>query len=92
MPVTMLRGPQGCETSRLPHFLDNRLTDGVQDISLKHRSLFTPQEDSWYSFLLEADPKAIVRLEGSGKLKASNDLIRNRTRDLPACSIMPQQT
>jgi hypothetical protein len=33
---------------------------------------FYPQEDSWYSFLLEAestDPRAIVRLEGLGKLK-----------------------
>jgi hypothetical protein len=30
-----------------------------------------PEEDSWYSFLLEAEstPKAIVRLEGLGKLK-----------------------
>jgi hypothetical protein len=28
IPVTGHEGPQGCETSRLPHFLDNRLTDG----------------------------------------------------------------
>jgi hypothetical protein len=27
-PVTDRGGPLGCETSRLPHFLDNRLTDG----------------------------------------------------------------
>jgi hypothetical protein len=33
-----------------------------------------------------------VRLEGLGQLKISNDLIGNRTRDLPACSIVPQQT
>jgi hypothetical protein len=26
--VTDCEGPYGCETSRLPHFLDNRLTDG----------------------------------------------------------------
>jgi hypothetical protein len=26
-PVTVLGGPEGCETSRPPHFLDNRLTD-----------------------------------------------------------------
>jgi hypothetical protein len=32
-----------------------------------------PQEDSWYSFLLEAEstPGATVRLEGLGKLKKS---------------------
>jgi hypothetical protein len=33
-----------------------------------------------------------VRLEGLGQLKKSNDLIRTQTRDLPACSIMPQPT
>jgi hypothetical protein len=37
------------------------------------------------------DPRAIVRLEGLGQLK-TNDLIRNWTRDLPACSIVPQPT
>jgi hypothetical protein len=26
--VTVREGPSGYETSRLPHFLDNRLTDG----------------------------------------------------------------
>jgi hypothetical protein len=31
------------------------------------------------------DPMAIVRLEG-----LDHDLIENRTRDLPACSIVPQ--
>jgi hypothetical protein len=34
---------------------------------------------------------AIVRLEGLGKLK-KNYLIGTRTRDLPACSIVPQPT
>jgi hypothetical protein len=27
IPVTGRGGPHGCETSRFPHFLDNRLTD-----------------------------------------------------------------
>jgi hypothetical protein len=34
--------------------LDNRLTYGGKAVSLTRRQLFTPQEDSWYSFLLEA--------------------------------------
>jgi hypothetical protein len=38
------------------------------------------------------DPTAIVRLEGLGQLKRSNDLIGKRTRDLQACSIVPQPT
>jgi hypothetical protein len=36
--------------------------------------------------------RAIVRLEGLGQLKTSSDLIGNGTRDLPACSIVPQPT
>jgi hypothetical protein len=28
LPLAGRGDPQGCETSRLPHFLDNRLTDG----------------------------------------------------------------
>jgi hypothetical protein len=37
-----------------------------------------------------ADPRAIVRLEGLGQLNKSNELIGNRTHDLPTCSIVPQ--
>jgi hypothetical protein len=43
IPVTGRGGPQGCETSRLPHFLDNRLTDGSEVISLTRGPHFTPQ-------------------------------------------------
>jgi hypothetical protein len=43
------------ETSWLPHFLDNRLAYGNEAVSLMRCPSFTPQEDSWYSFLLEAD-------------------------------------
>jgi hypothetical protein len=35
---------------------------------------------------------AIVRLEGLGKSKISDDLIGNRTRDLPTCSLVSQPT
>jgi hypothetical protein len=41
IPVTCRGHPQGCETSRLPHFLDNRLTDGGE-VSLTHRPPFAP--------------------------------------------------
>jgi hypothetical protein len=40
---------------RMPHFVDNRLTDGGEAGSLTHRPPFTPQEDSWCSFLLEVE-------------------------------------
>jgi hypothetical protein len=55
IPVTDRGGPQSYETSRLPYFLDNRLTDGGEVATFSHRPPFTPQEDSWYSFLLEAE-------------------------------------
>jgi hypothetical protein len=35
---------------------------------------------------------AIMRLEGLVELKEISDLIGNRTRELPACSIVPQPT
>jgi hypothetical protein len=53
--VTGREGPYGCETSRFPEFLDSRLTDGGEVVSPTRRPPFTPQEDSWYSFLLEAE-------------------------------------
>jgi hypothetical protein len=66
--------------------LDNRLTDGDKVASLKRRPPFTPQEDSWYSLLL-----GLSRPQGhraAGKIY----LIGTRTRDLLACSIVPQPT
>jgi hypothetical protein len=44
IPVTGCGGPQGCETSRLTHFLDNRLTDGDEVVSLMMRPSFTPRK------------------------------------------------
>jgi hypothetical protein len=55
IPVTGREGPYGCERSRLPRLLDNRLTDGGKVVSLTRQTLFTRQEDSWYSFLLESE-------------------------------------
>jgi hypothetical protein len=55
IPVTGREDLWGCETSRLPHFLDNQLKDGGEVVSLTRRLPFTPQEDSWYSILLEAE-------------------------------------
>jgi hypothetical protein len=55
IPVTGREGPYGCETSRLQRFLDNRLIDGGEVVSLTRWLPFTLHEDSWYSFLLEAE-------------------------------------
>jgi hypothetical protein len=55
VPVTDRGGPQGCFTSRFPHFVDSRLTDGGEVVNLTRQPPSTAQEDSWYSFLLEAE-------------------------------------
>jgi hypothetical protein len=38
-----------------PHFLDIWLADCGEVVTLTLRSRFSPQEDSWYSFVLEAE-------------------------------------
>jgi hypothetical protein len=40
--VTDHGGSYGCETPRLPHFLDNRLTDGGKVVSFTRRLPSTP--------------------------------------------------
>jgi hypothetical protein len=63
----------------------------LQVDSLVRLPRFIPRIISRNTFLLDyVDPRAIVRLEGTGKLKKFIHLIRTRTRDLPACSIALQ--
>jgi hypothetical protein len=51
-------------------------------------AVLSPQKDSWYSFLLEA--QSIPGPQSRWKsIKKSNYLIGNRNSDLPACSIVP---
>jgi hypothetical protein len=93
IPVTGCEGPQGCETSRLPHFLDNQFTDDGMVLSLTYRSPFTPRKipDTHFCYRLSRHQgiNAAGRIQS---IEKSNDLIVNRTRDLSACSIVPQPT
>jgi hypothetical protein len=74
-----------------PHFLDNLLTDGGEIVSLTRRPPFTPRKIPGTHLGLK-----LSRPQGhnaAGKIRSienSNDLIGNRTRDLLACSIVPQ--
>jgi hypothetical protein len=52
-----------------------------------------PQEDPWYSFLLEASrPQGHSAAGRVRSTEKANDLIGNRTHDFPACSIVPEPT
>jgi hypothetical protein len=44
IPLTGREGPYGCQTSRLPHFLDNQFTDGGEVVSVTRRSGFTSRK------------------------------------------------
>jgi hypothetical protein len=57
---------------RIPHCLDNRLTDGNEVVSLKHRPRFTPQKwyfsDTHFCWTLSKS-QGLVRPEGLGKFQ-----------------------
>jgi hypothetical protein len=59
IPVTSREGLSGCKMLKIPHCLDNRLTDGGKVVSPTIRPLLYSPETLflcfWYSFLLEAE-------------------------------------
>jgi hypothetical protein len=70
IPVTGRGGPYDCETSGLPHFLDNRLTDGGEVVSLTRRP---PLPTGKFLVLISVrgsvDLRVIVRLEELDQLR-----------------------
>jgi hypothetical protein len=71
--------------SRLPHFLDNGLTDGGEVVSLTCWPPFTPRKIPGTS-----RPQGHSAAGNIRSIEKSNDFNENRTRDLPVCSIVPQ--
>jgi hypothetical protein len=94
IPVTDHGGPLGCETSRLPpHFLDDQFTDGSERVSLMQPPPFTPRKIPGTHFCYSlSQPQGHSAAGRIKSIEESNDLIRNQTCDLLACSIVPQPT
>jgi hypothetical protein len=77
----------GCETMRLPHFLDNELIDGNKVVILMSSLLFSPRKVPSANFCC---PQGHNAAGGIGSIEKSDDLIRNWTYDLPAHSTVLQ--
>jgi hypothetical protein len=73
----------GFQEVNTPRFQDNRQVKVVR--SALAPAAFTPSKYSLYSFRHSAAGRIT-------SIKNSNDTIGNRTRDLPACSAVPQPT
>jgi hypothetical protein len=88
MPRKTLRVPRGWDSQISRHSAH----EGGK-VSPTHRPPL-PQGNSpgTHLCLSWVDPRTTVRLQGLCKWKKYNNTIGNRTRDLPACSAMPQPT
>jgi hypothetical protein len=91
IPTTARGEPQGWETSRIPHFPEMRFTVGGEVVSVTHLPPFHPRfliiiyVTSW------VDPRVRAMLDVHIRSNEKfNDLIGNRTSNLPACSIIAQ--
>jgi hypothetical protein len=86
-------GSQGCEMSRLPQLLDNRLTDGGDAVGRTRRPTFNPRRLLvLISVRRWVDPQGHSVAKRIRLIEYSNDLIGNWTNDLPACSTVSQPT
>jgi hypothetical protein len=94
IPITGRGALKDCETLRIPHSLDSPLTDGGKVVSPTYRPCSTPQK---YYFSASGThfcqrrrkPQGLVWPEQLGKLKKFIDFVGSRTRNLPACGIVP---
>ena len=92
-PITGLGTPWGFQKAEAPRSEDSRRMKVVRLSALSTGHLYPLRKYTWYSFLLEAESPQGSSTAGRIKsMKNSNDTIGNRTRDLPACSAMPQWT
>jgi hypothetical protein len=81
--------PIGLWDVEVPTFsLENRLIHGGMVVSLTRRSPFTLPG----RFLVLISIRGLVEPRTTLQIEKFNDLIMDRSRDLPACSLLPQST
>jgi hypothetical protein len=74
---------------RIPHCLENRLTDGGKAVSPRDTPYFTPQKHyfnvsgSHFCYRL-SNPQGLVRPEGLGTFKTTNDFMARKADNLNA--------
>ena len=82
-----LNRPKGFQQFEAHSFRDGRQRKVVRWSTLRTGRLYPPRKYSWYSYLLEAE--STPGQSAAGRIM-SNDNNRNRIRDLPSCSAVPQ--
>jgi hypothetical protein len=79
---------------KIPHYLDDGLTDGGEIVSLTRRPLSTSQKHfsvcATHFCKTPSKPQGLVRQQELNKFKKFIHLMTPRTRNLPDCSILPQ--
>lgn len=92
VPATSHGDPKDCQMSRLPHYLDNQITDGSELISLMNRPLSIAKMTGTHFCSKLNRHHGHSAAEGIGSTEHSNHFVVNRTRGLPTCGIVPQPT
>ena len=83
-------GPEGSRNLRFPDFMTTA-RDGGKIFSLTHRPPLLPGNKPGIHFCQRLSrPQGHSATGRIMSLKDYNDIIGNRTRDLPVCSIVPQ--
>jgi hypothetical protein len=91
IPLTGHEDPWVCETSRLLHLLDSRLTDGGEVVSITRRPPFIPRKIPGTHFCQRLSrPQGHIAAGRIRLIEKSNDHIGTQSRDLPARSIVSQ--